>query len=243
MAASCQVVEQARAGARFELFLYLVGRWPWTSPSGISDEITKKTSVPLSCRLPPDHAAETLKWGSSSNSLGLTAIDMRIIGFLGIALLAIINLICLAIAVQHWDWRGIAAMLFMAGLLVFFGHVLWRGAKLEKRADCGEALVEGWAGQPVGLFFKEQVAKSIEGRVLIAGSIACVLMAMLSLLAPSTLALTQQRAGTNATLFAMWPMLAFVGYVKVCGPKYVTSVFSVLATFALVAAPFVITYT
>ena len=169
-------------------------------------------------------------------------IPMRTIGFVGIALLGMLNMFGFAISVQSRDWRGIALMLFMAGLLVFFYRTLWRGAKLSKRPGSGEPLAEGWAGQPVSIFFREQVAKSIEGRILIAGSIACLFMAATVLLAPNAVFVAQHRATTNATLFGLWPVLAFVGYVKVCGPRYVTSPLSVVATFAIVAAPFVIAF-
>ncbi len=167
---------------------------------------------------------------------------MRAIGLIGIALLAIFNVLGLVIAVQRWDWSGIALMFFMAGLLAFFARVLWRGAKLAERPGSGEALAEGWGGQPVGLFFREQIAKSIEGRVLIAGSVACLAMAVAAFLAPGAVGLAEDRAGTHATLFGLWPIVAFVGYVKVCGPRYVTSAVSVLATAAIVAAPFIIAY-
>lgn len=167
---------------------------------------------------------------------------MRTLGFIGIALLALLNIFGLAIAVQNWDWRGIAIMLFMAGLLVFFFLILQRGAKLSKRPSSGEPLAEGWSGQPVSIFFREQVAKSIEGRILIAGSIAYLVMLVAVSLAPNVVLIEKHRATTTATLFGMWPVLAFVGYVKVCGPQYVTNVFTVVATFAIVAAPFVIAY-
>jgi len=95
---------------------------------------------------------------------------MRAIGFIGIALLAVLAVLGLVASAQSADWRGIALMLFMVGLLAFFAYVLLRGAKLAKRPGASGALAEGWAGQPVGLFLRQQVAKSIEGRILIAGS-------------------------------------------------------------------------
>lgn len=167
---------------------------------------------------------------------------MRTLGFIGIALLAIINVLVLALSVQSRDWRGIALMVFMAGLLVFFARVLWRGAKLRKFPDAGTPLAEGWAGQPVSIFFREQVAKSIEGRILISGFMACAVMAAIVALAPNLVSIESHRAAASAMLFALWPVLAFVGYVKVCGQRYITSVFTVSATFAIVAAPFLIAY-
>ena len=167
---------------------------------------------------------------------------MRAIGFIGISLLAVLTVLGLVASVQSADWRGIALMLFMVGLLAFFAYVLLRGAKLAKRPGAGEALAEGWAGQPVGLFLRQQVAKSIEGRILIAGTVACLVMAAAASFAPSAVGLAGLRANAHATLFGLWPVVAFVGYVKVCGPRYVTSIFSILATVAMVVVPFVMAY-
>lgn len=167
---------------------------------------------------------------------------MRTIGFIGIALLAIINVLGLVLALQAWDWRGVALMTFMSVLLAFFAHTLWKGAKLIKRPNSSAVLAGGWFGEPVGHFLREQVAKSIEGRILIAGSIASLAMAGVAFFAPGAIALAEQRAAAQATLFGLWPLVAFVAYVKICGPSFVTSIFTVLSTLAIVALPFVLAY-
>lgn len=168
---------------------------------------------------------------------------MRTIGFIGIVLLAILNAVGLAISIQEGDWKGIGLMLLMVVMLMFFVHILWRGRKLSRNASTGERLAQGWGGESVGAFVKYQVAKSLDGRILIIGSGLCVAMATLSYLAPETIFLSSSRSARAATLFAVWPILAFVLYVRICGPAFKTTAFNTLSMLAVVGAPFVLAYT
>jgi len=168
---------------------------------------------------------------------------MRTIGFIGIFLLVILNAVGLAISIQEGDWKGIGLMLFMVVMLVFFSHILWRGRKLSRSPITGERLAQGWGGERVGSFVTNQVAKSLDGRILIIGSGLCVAMATLSSLAPEVIFLSSSRSARAATLFAVWPMLAFVLYVRICGPAFKTTAFNTLSMLAVVGAPFVLAYT
>lgn len=167
---------------------------------------------------------------------------MRTIGFLGLLLLAVVNAMGLFISVRELNWKGTALMLFMGGLLVFFGRTLWRGAKLARQTSSDERLADGWAGESVGSFLRNQVATSVEGRILISGTVACFLMALVVLISPQTVSILPHKATTTATVFGIWPVLAFVLYVKICGPNFVTSLFKILSVVAVAFAPFVFSY-
>ena len=161
----------------------------------------------------------------------------RAIGFVGIVLLAMVDALALYISISEKKWGGIPIGLLFAGLLVFFARVLWLGARVANRPASAPPLVAGWAGQPLGVFFREQVAKSLEGRVLIAGSIASLLAAAASMVWPGILPY-RRAPEALAVLFAMWPLLAFVLYVRICGPNYTSSVVKLVAVVAVVVAPF-----
>ena len=167
---------------------------------------------------------------------------MRALGFLGIALLLVVAALGLFFAVQGGDWRGVALMLFMAVLLIAFAKILWHGRKLERQAGSGQTLAQGWYGESVSAFFKHQVAKSPEGLVLIVGSALSLALAALALASPAFIGLPESRSAVSAVLFAGWPILAFVGYVRICGPTFNSSIFTIFAMLCIVAAPFFLAY-
>ena len=167
---------------------------------------------------------------------------MRTIGFLGIALLLAINVFGTVVAINRSDWKGIAFMLFMAAMLIVFARMLWLGRRFEREARSGRTLARGWYGESVSAFFTNQVSKSPEGRVLLVGSCISLALAIASLVAPAAIGLPANRGITNAVLFGMWPILAFVLYVRICGPTFNTSIVKIVAMLALVAVPVLIAY-
>lgn len=166
---------------------------------------------------------------------------MRMLGFVGILLLLALNFFCLIIAMQDNDWRGIAAMVAMTAMLAFFARVLWLGRSIEKSGR-PSVLAPGWAGESVSSFFSYQVIKSPEGLILLIGSAISLTLAIMLLVAPATMGLPIVRVSKATTLFAMWPILAFVLYVRICGPTFETSVFTIIAMLAVVSAPAFIVY-
>lgn len=167
---------------------------------------------------------------------------MRSIGFLGLLLLAALNAIGLFFAISEHDWKGIALMIFMSSLLVFFGNTLWRGAKLARQSSSEERLFDGWAGESVGSFFRNQVAISVEGRIFIFSSVACFLMALVVLISPQTVSIPPLKEASTAALFGLWPIPAFMLYIKICGPQFSTSLFTILLVVAVAITPFFIAY-
>jgi len=167
---------------------------------------------------------------------------MRAIGFIGILALLVIAGMGLVLAVQAYDWKGIALMLFLVALLALFATALYRGWQLERKASSGQSLAAGWYGESVTSFFVNQVARSPEGIVLLVGSAASIVLAVVALIAPAAIGLGHSRAGASATLFFMWPMLAFVAYVRVCGPAFTSKPSTVVAMVCVMVAPIVMVY-
>jgi len=162
---------------------------------------------------------------------------MRLVGAIGIAALAVLNAVILVAAIRNLDWKGIVLMLFLAVLLAYFARTLWRGWRIERNVEQGR-LVEGWEGEPLTIFFACVMAKTVEGRIYIAGTVASELMALSIWFMPAAVAIPPNRSHPLALLFALWPIIAFVLYIRICGPAYKTSPLSVLLTLAVVSMPF-----
>jgi hypothetical protein len=128
-------------------------------------------------------------------------------------------------------------MLFLAVLLTFFGRTLWRGWRIGRGARQGR-LLEGPEGEPLSTFVASVMAKTVEGQIYIAGTVASELMAALIWFMPAAVAISPNRSHPLALLFAFWPIIAFVLYIRVCGPTYKTSFLSVLLTLGVVSVPF-----
>jgi len=163
---------------------------------------------------------------------------LRLIGFAGILALTPFAAFGLVQAVSHHDWRGFALMLFFVGLLVMFARMLWLGRRAS-RASSIQPLVPGWGGQPFGVFVREQVAVSPEGRILVVGSAVSILVAAATMLWPGILPYRRD-PGTLAVLFGMWPLVSFAFYVRICGPDFNSSVSKVVQILLIVCAPFVL---
>lgn len=167
---------------------------------------------------------------------------MRILGFIGIFLLLCINIFGFYFAAQARDWKGLFLMLFMAGLLFVFARTLWRGRQLSQGRGGVGPLVDRWGGQSVKVFFTDQVAKSSEGRIFLAGACCSLIYAVLSWLSPSSIGLQSGKSSGLAVLFVMWPVLAFTLYVKVCAPDFRTTLLRIIITTCVATIPFYIAY-
>lgn len=166
---------------------------------------------------------------------------MRILGFVGIVLLLPFNVFGMLLTFQNNDWRGVALMACMTAMLAYFARMLWLGRRMEREV-CSSKLAQGWYGESVSSFFLNQVAKSPEGLILLIGSSISLALAITALFIPTALGLPVRRANTAPTIFGIWPILAFVLYVRICGPAFGTSTFTCIAMLAVVCAPAVIVY-
>jgi hypothetical protein len=162
---------------------------------------------------------------------------IRLLGAIGIAALAVLNVVGLVVAIRNLDWKGITLMLFLTVLLTLFAHTLWRGWRIERGVEHGR-VVEGWEGEPLTTFIASVMANTVEGRIYIVGTMASELMALLIWLMPATVAIAPNRSSLLAFSFALWPIIAFILYIRFCGPAYKTSWFSVLLMLGVVSVPF-----
>jgi hypothetical protein len=166
---------------------------------------------------------------------------VRLLGAIGLVGLAILNAVGLVFALRNWDWKGIGLMLFLAMLLAYFARTLWRGRRLERGVEQGR-LVDGWEGEPLSKFIASVVAGTLEGRFYIAGTVASELMAVLTWFVPGAVGISPVRAHGLALLFAVWPIIGFVLYIRICGPDYKTSALRVLFTLLVITVPFYMVY-
>jgi hypothetical protein len=166
---------------------------------------------------------------------------MRTLGFIGIFLLFLFVMIVLLMSVQTANWTGVAIATLMIGFLMLCTWVLWRGRRLERMGGRNVAL-DDWENRPLSRFFADQVAKSPEGRILLAGSGVSLLLALVSFVSPATMALRDLRAGGAIAILIVWPFLAFCMYVQLCGPRYRSSWFKRVAMLVIMCGPLYFIY-
>jgi hypothetical protein len=161
---------------------------------------------------------------------------MRIVGYIGIILLLIIAGIGLLVAIDKQDWYGTILMLGFGGILVFLGHAPRSAAKCESDPALG------WYGASLPAFLHGPVLHTPEGLIILAGSAAAWLFALLSWLAPTWIGLNPARAAVNATAFGLWPILLFVMYVKWSAPHFQPSIYTRIVLLILAGIPFYMAY-
>jgi len=166
---------------------------------------------------------------------------MRILGFIGIFLLFVFVMIGLLISLHEANWKGVAIAAIMIAFLVFCTRVLWRGRRLEREGRTDNP-ADDWGNRSVSSFLANQVAKSPEGRILVAGSGVSLLLAILTYVSPATLALRDARVGGAIALYMVWPLLAFLLYMQICGPDYRSSMYKRIAMLLLMCGPLYIIY-
>lgn len=170
-----------------------------------------------------------------------SCIAMRTLGFIGIFLLFLFVLLMLLISVHDANWGGVGIAAVMIGALVFCTRVLWRGRRLEREGRADNP-ADDWGNRSVSSFFSEQVAKSPEGRVLLAGSGVSFLLAIVAFVSPATIALRDAQAGSAIATFILWPLLAFVMYIQICGPDYTSSLYKRIAMLGVMCVPLYMIY-
>jgi len=161
---------------------------------------------------------------------------VRFIAGLGLLLLLALVALMLANAVVQRDWNGMLLGLGFGALLLFMGHLLWRGWQLARNPALAEVsgVQAGW--MPLGRFFREVMVRTLEGRIVITGSVTCMLFGLLALAWPHLLS---SRPGL-LVLFFLWPAVLFTTYVKTCSRSNFRSGVANSATLLVWAAlPFV----
>lgn len=161
---------------------------------------------------------------------------MRLLGFICISLLALVSTLAFAREVLERDWTGVVSMLVMLAVLVLSAFILWRGAKLERGAGQVK-LSAGWRGESAGVFFSKVVFKSAQGRVLIAGSVISILVAVIALVWPDAIGIQSSERGLYSFVLGVWLYMVFLTWVRFFGPRYEAGVAGVLGVLAMFAIP------
>jgi hypothetical protein len=99
-----------------------------------------------------------------------------------------------------------------------------------------------WDRAPLSAFFRGPLLHSPEGLIVLAGSGASLLFAVLAWLAPGAIFLPEKRVEVAVTLFAIWPICLFTIYVRMCAPEFRPRVFTTLFILASAALPFWLAY-
>ncbi len=68
------------------------------------------------------------------------------------------------------------------------------------------------------------------------------MLAAVSLWLPVTIGLTTGGASKAAATFLLWPVLAFVWYLRLCGPDFRSSVYKTIVMVGVMCAPLAIVY-
>lgn len=166
----------------------------------------------------------------------------RTIGYIGIALLSLIAALVLVIAFSNRDWYGILLMVGFVALLILFAHSLRSAAQREANPALKASSGLGWYGEPLSALFRGPILHTPEGLIMLLGSLASLLFALLSFFAPSWIGLASDRSTINATMFGLWPILLFVFYIRYCAPSFEPSLFSSLLVLCTAGLPFYIAF-
>jgi hypothetical protein len=167
---------------------------------------------------------------------------MRIVGYIGIALLLIIVGIGLLISIDKKDWYGLIVMLGFGGILVFFAHGLRAAAKRESNPEGAAESNLGWCGVPLSEFIRGPLLHTPEGIIVILGGATSCLFALLAGFAPAWIGLAPERSASNATLFGLWPILLFVLYVKWSAPHFQPSIYTRIVLLIWAGIPIYLAY-
>lgn len=167
---------------------------------------------------------------------------LRIIGYLGIALLTLLAAFGLFISITNEDWRGVVLMVGFALLPAFFAYSLRSAARRQPSPDAQAMSDSGWMDQPLSALFRGPILHTPEGLIVVCGSLALLVFAVLSFLVPSWIGLSPERSAVDAMTFGLWPILLFVMYVRLCEPHFHAGVFSTLLVLGTAAFPFYMAY-
>lgn len=88
----------------------------------------------------------------------------------------------------------------------------------------------------LGAFVRGPLLHTLEGWVVLAGSVVCVCLAVLAYFAPSFVGVRAGGANAPLFLFGVWPVILVTIYVAVCAPEFHSRVFTFV--FLLAAACF-----
>ncbi len=167
---------------------------------------------------------------------------LRAIGYIGIALLAIIAVLGLVIAFANRDWHGLILMVGFFGLLVFFAYGLRSAAQRESVPALKASSDLGLYGEPLSALFRGPILHSPEGLIMLLASVVSILFSIMSFFLPSWIGIPAKYSAENSAMFAIWPVLLFVIYVRFSGPTFKSSIYSIVVVLCAAGLPFYMAY-
>jgi hypothetical protein len=167
---------------------------------------------------------------------------MRLIGYLGIAILLLVAAFGILTSIAGRDWYGVAIMAGFVGILAFLAAGLRAAARRETDPMLKANSGLGWYGESLSALFRGPILHTPEGAIMLMGGVACILFAALSFYVPAKVGLPPARSAINATAFGLWPILLFVLYIKFCAPTFRPAVFTSLVMLCIAGIPFYMAY-
>lgn len=167
---------------------------------------------------------------------------LRTIGYIGIALLLLIAALGAYVAVTDRDWMGALLMLTFLGLMAFLFRMLRLAARRESDTALRAKSDLGWYGASLSAFFQGPVLHTVEGLIVLVGGGLSLLFAVMGWLAPAWLFLHPAKSSGQIVLFAMWPLILFVYFVKFCGPHFRSGTYNRVALLVIAGIPFYAAY-
>lgn len=93
-----------------------------------------------------------------------------------------------------------------------------------------------WDRQPISAFIRGPLIHTVEGWIVVGGTLVCVLLALVAWLSPGVVGVPPGKANAPLFLFAVWPVCLCTTFVAMCGPEFHSRVFTVV--FLLFSAAF-----
>ena len=143
---------------------------------------------------------------------------LRVIGYIGIAMLGLIVLFALWLSVQNGDLKGLFIGLAFFGLLIFFAHSLRSAAKRGNNPDNAATQAFGWFSVPFREFFYGVMLKSLEGWLVL----ACLGLSLLNIIV-----LIPNWSWANFLLWTVYPWMPFAIWIFMASPDFQFKLFPV----------------
>lgn len=143
---------------------------------------------------------------------------LRIIGYIGIAILSLMAIFILWISVHKGDLKGLFIGFAFVGLLIFLAHSLRSAAIREHTPDNETTQALGWYGVTFRQFFNEVMLKSLEGWLVLICASLCLL---------NIIVLIPNWSWESLLLWLIYPWVPFMIWIKMASPDFQLKLFSI----------------
>lgn len=146
---------------------------------------------------------------------------MRIIGYIGCALLVALSALVLLSSLRDQEWAGALAALSMLAICGGAAYILRQGAHLASGRRARWPVIS-WSTASVGTFLKA-VLRMPEGWIFILGSFTSLATATIIYRNPSLVKLPDHLVATYAATFAFWPIFVMMALIRWFAVNYTTA--------------------